>query len=265
MDVRRRLGTAVLTLVLATGLAACGGDDDEEAADLTAACQAQADTIAGFITMFVTLPEPPEGGPPPPELAGQIRDSFDANLARPLSALQAEAPDEIRDEVDEIALKARQFRDEGNPEAVQDEAFTSLTDTVDAYMQENCSGTKAKVEAINYAYRNLPSTLATGTVRIEMENTATEAHEMVVLNRKPGVTETYDQILALPFEQQETKVDFVNAASADPGKTAYLVATMPAGDYIFLCSFGKGTTDDDDVKDAEPHFTLGMRQEVKVA
>ena len=44
-----------------------------------------------------------------------------------------------------------------------------------------------------------------------------------------------------------------------------MVANLPAGDLVFLCSFGKGTTDDDDPKQDEPHFTLGMKQEVKVA
>jgi hypothetical protein len=102
-------------------------------------------------------------------------------------------------------------------------------------------------------------------VRIEMENTADEAHEMVVLTRQPGVTESFDQLLALPEDQFEAKFAFIGAASADPGKTAYLVQKFGPGDYIFLCSFGKGTTDDDDPKPEEPHFNLGMKQEVKVA
>jgi hypothetical protein len=263
MHDRRRLRAAVLTMVLVTGLAACG--DDEQSADLSTVCDAQADTVTGFVTMFVSLPEPPTSGPPPPELTAQVQAAYDANLATPLASLVANAPDEIKDEVDEIAANARQFRETADPSIVTNEDFTRLTDTVDAYMQENCTGTKATVEAIDYAYRDLPSTLAAGTVRIEMTNSGNEAHEMVVLTRNPGVTETFDQILALPEDQLQSKVKFVNAASADPGKTAYLVAKLEPADYVFVCSYGKGTTDDDEVAQAEPHFTLGMRQQVKVA
>ncbi len=268
MNVRSRPWAAAiagLSIALAAGLTACGGDDDESAADITAACEAHAGVLAGFNTLFTTVPEPPEDGPPPPEFTPQLQSAYDANIATPLAALVAGAPDEIKDEVDEIALKVRQFRDNADPSAIDGDDFERLTGTVDAYLHENCTGAKATVKAVNYAYQGLPATLPAGTVRIEMENTSDEAHEIVVLNRKPGVTETYDQILALPEDQLEAKLDFVDATSANPGETVYMVANLPAGDLVFLCSFGKGTTDDDDPKEAEPHFTLGMKQEVKVA
>ena len=267
MNVRSRPWAAIagLSIVLAAGLTACGGDDDDSAADITAACDGHAGMLAGFNTLFTTVPEPPEDGPPPPEFKGQLQSAYDANIATPLAALVAGAPDEIKDEVDEIALKIKRFRDDADPSAIDGEDFQRLTGTVDAYLHENCSGPKADVKAVNYAYEGLPATMPAGTVRIELENTSDEAHEIVILNRKPGVTETYDQLLALPDDQAQAKLDFVDAASVDPDGTGYIVANLPAGDLVFLCSFGKGTTDDDEPKQEEPHFTLGMKQEVKVA
>ena len=255
---------AVLCIGLAAGLTGCGGDDEESAADVTAACDAHVGVVTGFNTVFSTI-QLPDNGPPPPEFKGQLQAAYDANVAQPLATLVADAPDEVKDEIEEISRKTAQFRDEADP-SILDDDFEKLTDKVDAYMQEHCAGVKATVEAVNYAYRGLPSTLpATTTLRIEFRNTADEAHEMLVLTRKPGVTETFDQILALPPDQIESKFDFVNAESANPGQTGYLIGTLPAGDYIFLCSFGKGTTDDNDPKQDQPHFTLGMKQEVKVA
>ena len=227
MNVRRRTVIAALSVALAAGLAGCG--DDKESADVTAACKAQADVIAGFTTLFTTVPEPPEDGPPPPEFAGQVQSVFDANIAVPLAALVANAPDEIKDEVDEIALKSKEFRDSADPSTIDSDDFSTLTDTVDAYMQENCTGTKVKVEAVNYAYKDLPATLAAGLVRIELEDTATEAHEMVLFTRKAGVTDSWDAILALPDDQMEPKVNFIDATSTDPGQSGYLVTDPAAG------------------------------------
>jgi hypothetical protein len=267
MNLRRRPLAAIagLSIALAAGLTACGGDDDESAADVTAACEAHASVLAGFNTLFNTVPEPPEDGPPPPEFKGQLQSAYDADIAAPVAQLVSTAPDEIKDEVDEIALKVKQFRDDADPSAIDGDAFERLTGTVDGYLHENCPGPKADVVAVNYGYQGLPATLPAGTVRIKLENTSDEAHEIVILNRKPGVTETYDQILALPQDQTDSKVDFIDATSTDPDGTGYIVANLPAGDLVFLCSFGKGTTDDDEPKEAEPHFTLGMKQEVKVA
>ncbi len=261
---RRRAVVAVLSMALAAGLTACGDDDEESAADVSDACEAQAGVVAGFNTMFSALPPPPDG-PPSPEFAGQVRSAFDSSVAVPLGALVTSAPDEIRDEVEEISRTMRQFRDDADVSAIDDDEFDELTRTVDAFLQDNCTGAKATVEADEYAYDGLPPTLPAGTVRVELENTGDEAHEMIVLVRQPGVTETYDQILALPDDQIEGKVDFVGGTSANPDGTSYLVASMPVGDYLFVCTFGKGTTDDEDPADGEPHFTLGMKQEVKVA
>ncbi|MEA2902066.1 MAG: hypothetical protein QOH36_1953 [Actinomycetota bacterium] len=267
MNVRSRPWAAVagLSIALAASFTACGGDDDESAADVTAACEAHANVLAGFNTLFTVVPEPPEDGPPPPEFKGQLQSAYDANIAAPVAQLVSSAPDEIKDEVDEIALKVKQFRDDADPSAIDGDDFERLTGTVDAYLHENCSGPKADVKAVNYGYQGLPATLPSGTVRIKLDNSTDEAHEIVILNRKPGVTETYDQLLALPDDQAQAKLDFVDATSTDPGGTGYIVANLPAGDLVFMCSFGKGSTDDDDPKQEEPHFTLGMKQEVKVA
>ncbi len=260
---RRRAVVAVLSIALAAGLAACG--DDSENADIGDACDAHASVLAGFNTLFTTLPAPPDDGPPPSEYATALRSSYDANIAVPLASLVANAPDEIRDETEEVARKVRQFRDEADSSVIEGEDFERLTGTVDGYLFENCSGTKASVEATNYAYDGLPPTLPAGTVRFELENTSDEAHEMVVVRRKPGVTETYDQLLALPGDQLRAKVDFVDTTSANPDETTFMVPALPVGDYLVVCTYGKGTTDDDEPTDDEPHFQLGMKQEVKVA
>ena len=95
-------------------------------------------------------------------------------------------------------------------------------------------------------------------------NTGDEAHDMVVFARQPGVTEPYDEMLALRRRAAAIELRLVDPTSTDPGGTGYLVADLTAGDHIVICTIGKGTTDAADPTGAEPHFTLGMRQEVRV-
>ncbi len=254
---------AVLSIALIAGLTACG--DDAESADIADACEAHGAMSVGYTKVLTSTPEPPDGAPPPAELVGQVQAAYDANVAGPLATLVGSAPDEVRDEVGEVATKSREFRATADRSVLLSSDYSDLIGTVDAYMHENCTGAKATVDAVNYAYEGLPATLPAGTVRIEMENTSDEAHEMLVFSKNPGVTESFDQILELPDDQAETKVAFANAVSTDPGQTAYMVTALPVGDYLFICNYGKGTTDDDDPTTAEPHYTLGMKQEVKVA
>jgi len=181
-----------------------------------------------------------------------------------MAALVVNAPDEIADEVGRVATTGAEFRRTGDPFTLEDESFIRDTDRIDGYLHENCAGTRATVEAIDYAYRSLPGTLPAGAVRLALKNTGDEAHNLVVFARQPGVTESFDELLALPGEQRQSKLRLVDLTSTDPGGTGFLVADMTAGDHIVICTIGKGTTDAADPTGAEPHFTLGMRQELSV-
>jgi len=254
-----------LLAILVTFLAACGGgDDDQGRGGLASTCRAQVGVATGLVAMITSVPGLSPYGEPSEETRAQVRSAYDANVAAPLAALVANAPADIADPVRQVATAATEVRSTGDPAVLEDDGFIRNTDLVDGYLHENCAGTKATVEAVDYAYRDLPRTLPAGAVRLALRNTAKEAHSLLVFARQPGVTESYDELLALPGDQRQSRLELVDLTLTDPGQTGFLVADLAAGDYIVICTIGKGTTDYGDPTGGEPHFTLGMRQEVKV-
>jgi len=258
-----RVVAAFLSVALATVLVGCGGDDGGSD-DLATACEAQVGVATGFVAVLRSVPGLSAYSAPSAEESASIRSAYEANVTTPLAALVTGAPAEIAEEVRQVAATGAELRSTGDPASLEGDDFIRATDLIDAHMQENCAGTKATVEAVDYAYEDLPRTLPAGAVRLALRNTATEAHNLLLFARQPGVTESYDELLALGGEERQSKLALVNLTLTDPGQTGYLVADLAAGDYIAICSIGKGTTDYGDPSGGEPHFTLGMRQEVKV-
>ncbi len=116
----------------------------------------------------------------------------------------------------------------------------------------------------DYKFSGLPDKLPAGVVQLKLTNSGKEDHEMLVLRRKPGVTESFDQILALPREQGMQKTEAVTEVSASPGKTDATVGRLTPGQYVIVCTVSKGTMGDTH-GDGPPHFMLGMKKEVTVS
>lgn len=82
---------------------------------------------------------------------------------------------------------------------------------------------------------------------------------MAILQKADGVDLTWDEILALPEDEGESKTKFFTAAYAPPGENSSTLADLEPGDYIMVCFIPAGGAED-----GAPHFTLGMRHEFTV-
>ncbi|MCU1364911.1 MAG: exported protein of unknown function [Ilumatobacteraceae bacterium] len=133
--------------------------------------------------------------------------------------------------------------------------------TVHAFDAANCAWTGEEVTLESYMFDNLPSTLGAGDYDFEVNNTSTEAHLLLIVKRKAGVTDSWDELLASADGQD--KVDTVAAAFTAPGGSAYAVTHLDAGEYLALCPISKGSTADTEGT-GPPHFTLGMQQVITV-
>lgn len=140
------------------------------------------------------------------------------------------------------------------------------------------AGASVTVVAVDYAFEGLPSSVPAGTT-IALQNDGVEVHELLLARRNDGVTETWDELLALPDEEVITKVTIIGPLIADPGQAGVNVedggATLTVteeGAYIALCFVPQGMTalpDESAAPDpaasfGPPHFVLGMRQEFTV-
>jgi plastocyanin len=161
------------------------------------------------------------------------------------------------------------------------------------------AGPVITVTGFEYAFGDLPVSVPAGT-SLAFMNTGTEVHELIVARKNDGVTETWDELIALPEEEGLSKVTTFGPLFAAPGEAAAfgIGPTGPAprtaltleqeGEYIALCFIPQGMTELPDfgaeaaassavpaspdvagspeavAPQGPPHVALGMRQEFTV-
>lgn len=316
----RRLLLTCAAAALTFGAAACGGDDDEGGAADTTAAGAAVDTTAGAATdtteaMADTTEATdttaadgtaPDGTTDGTAAGGAAIDVFcqaeleaeaaarseDPSQAGPaFEALVAAAPDEIRESVEAVIAAAEQGP--GTPEF--DEPYAEMIE----YMRENCGFNELEVTGDEYTFTGIPAEVEAGPTIFVFENTGEEVHEMILIRKNEGVTESATELLELPEEELITMASFQAAAFSFPGVTTYTATDLEPGSYFAVCFLpegatpevmeelmaeegppGEGTAPDGTAPDGTspdgtspegtapggpPHFTLGMIQEFEVA
>jgi hypothetical protein len=263
----RRALTGALVMVAAMGAVACGDDEaagpGQAKAEFATYCDASFDIESYFaeepaVDFETATPE-------------QITAALTAYLqeAKPLvDAAVAAAPAELKHPLDVQVGAFNQALAGADPEEVfETPEVEAASDRLHAFDLENCGWGQVDVTARDYEFSGLPDELEAGRTSIELKNEGNELHEIVLLTRNPGVTETFDEILALPEEEGMTKVRPVSFAFAAPDDDEYAVFDLPAGEYVAVCFIPQGTISEETTPapDAKPHFALGMKEEFTVA
>jgi hypothetical protein len=228
-------------------LAACGDDDDDGAA-AAAAC----DPYVAITNSF--------NGEPDPATLTPLLDELDAN-----------APEEIAGSVAVMTGAARTALETGDFASFETAEFGDAQSEVDPWMFENCDFDQtAEVTASEYEFEGVPEELEVGSAAFLLTNEGEEAHELAIMRKADGVTQSWDEILALPQEEGEALVVQVGGAFA-PGEGTQGVAfvDLVPGDYVVTCFVPTGTsmTADGEVTEGTgvPHFMGGMIDEFTVS
>jgi hypothetical protein len=135
-------------------------------------------------------------------------------------------------------------------------------------------GTRVDVVGTDYAFSGLEASY-NGPITIAFRNEGEEVHEIVVVRKGEGVTQSWEELLALPEEQSGDLVSFAGVAYAEPGQTAAdMVTASEPGEYLAICFIPQGTTElpsidpnssePPDLGTGAPHFTLGMQTEFTI-
>ena len=238
----RRCVAATAVVVLAGGLTACGGDD-------AAASEEACDAYIGVTKAFNAEESDPEAA------AGLLDD------------VEAEAPEEVRDQLQVMVDTAREVLESGSFEAFETEEFTAAQGEVDPFFFESCDADqKAEVTGVDYEFQDAPDEVDAGEVAFLFENSGEEVHEMVLLRKRDDTTESFDEILELPEEEGQQLVEPTFVAFGFPGATTASWVDLDAGEYSMVCFVPEGSTADagEEVGDGPPHFTLGMRHDFVV-
>jgi hypothetical protein len=250
----KRWGAVLLAVGLAGGLGACGDDDDDDTAaeDTSAESEGEDDDAAlvAACEAYVALPEqiPDDGPPEDPEAAEAL-----------LADLEAGAPESVSGDVDTLVTALRDALG-GNPEALTDEVFATYS-SIGAGLVEECPADEIiEVDAVDYAFVGISETMPAGRVNVRFTNTSdAEEHELVVVRRNEGTTESLEELMELPEEEVEAKITDIGFTFAPPGGEGAAFLELEPGEYIAACFIPVGGAED-----GPPHASQGMVTEFTV-
>jgi hypothetical protein len=271
-----RAVVATVSVATALLLGACGDDDDNAdgsgaapatVADTTAATAADAGAAGAASTV-------PAVCPPYLEVTAQFNDEPNPDeLGAALDELDANTPAELAASLGTMTSAARAVMEAGGEDFSPFETpeFVAAQTEVDGWVFANCEfDATYEVTATEYAFEGMPAEVASGLVAVKLTNEGQEAHEIGVARKVDGTTETWDELLELPEEEAEAKVEFIGGGFAPtPGSVGVAILdTSKGGEFAALCFIPTGTvmTADGDVTEGSgpPHFAQGMIHEFTV-
>ena len=266
---RRRVLLAGLAVI---GLVAAGcGDDDDTSSNATAAGEGASSGTDAYCEAALALETAPE-----PEIdfesasdeeIAAATSEWAADTLRPLADdLVAAAPAAVREDVQIQSDALDELIETGDFAVFESPELDAASDTVHTHDLETCGWTSLAVDAADYSFTGLPDEMEAGVVSFELTNGGAELHEMLLLRKNDGVTETFDELLALPEEEARAKVTMVGMAGpVPPGDDEYAVVDLAAGDYVATCFIPVGTVSfDGPPPDGPPHMMQGMLHELTV-
>lgn len=282
----RSVAVAGLAFSLVGGLAACG--DDEKADGITTSTGDIADPTVdapgadgqvdpGGIAPsggldYVTNPDPTIDNTVcdawtsgmgaihemPQEPDADIEGYFEVNvlpytqtLVDNLEGDQSAAAETIHDSFQQMATTG-DFAVMEDPELIEAQASLGLD------LHVGCEWAAVTLQADEYVFEQAPTRLAAGRYSFALENVGVEDHEMVLLRRNDGVTESFDELAELGDQMME-KVEFTGVAFGAPGTTAYSAVDLEPGTYFLVCFIPVGGGED-----GPPHFMSGMQETIDV-
>jgi hypothetical protein len=271
---------AVVTAAI-LGLAACGDDDDADAAGTADEARPAADGgadddeggegdgTAAYCDASLAI----ETAPPPdvdfatatPEELAEALKAHAADLQPLADDIMAAAPAEIEDELGVLDEAVDEMAATG-VDIWEVPATNEASDAVHAYDVEHCGWEVVDVAAGDYAFDGLPAELPAGPTAFELANEGDEVHELILLRKGEGVTLTPEELLAMPEEEAMAQAEMVGSpAFAAPGDTAYTVKDLEPGEYIAICFIPTGMTGvDGPPPEGPPHAVHGMHAELTV-
>lgn len=279
---RRLLAPVVLALAVAS-LAACGDDEDstdtaagdaaeqpadDETTTTTAGDEVDVEAYCDAAVAIETAPEPDiDFDTATPEEMTAAVQAFATDTLRPLvDDVEANLPPELEEAFVALDAAVTEAAETGDFAAFESPEFEAANDTAHAFDLENCGWEQVDVTAIDYAFEGIPTTVPAGVVNFEFTNQSArqEFHELVLFRINDDVTESVQDLLALPEEEAMTKVTEAGGTGAEPGGSEYTVTELEPGRYGAVCFVPTGASEENPEGTGPPHFMQGMVVEFTV-
>lgn len=158
----------------------------------------------------------------------------------------------------------RKVKGTGDPEAMATESFATARAEAHEFDLASCDWNQADVVAEEYTFSGIADEGPGGLTSFDFANQGEEVHELLIVRRKDGVTDSYDDILEMPEEEAMAKTEVVAQAFAAPGDADHVLVDLEPGDYLALCAIPQGMTDlTSPPPDGPPHLAMGMHAEFR--
>lgn len=186
--------------------------------------------------------------------------------------VEAAAPEELSDEVATVTDAVRRVMETQDFEIFSEPELQEANLAVNDYLVSDCGFSEVDITAVEYAFQGLPETVSTGPTAVYLRNEGQEFHEAVMFRINDDVTQSVEELLALPQEEAQTMTEFVGATFAAPGSaSATSIELTEPGRYAVVCFVPVGMTPEaleamgpEEEPQGPPHFTQGMFQEFTV-
>lgn len=249
-------------IALALPLTGCGDDKADDTGNSASPTTTEAPAFDAFCQAVIAADAAANalGGPdePTPEAVESVKAAFEA--------VGSAAPDDIATEVATmVKAGSERFESEtGEP----GEGFAEAAKVTYGFVGDNCGFGALAVTAKDYSYDGMPNDMAKGASLVTLENAGTELHEMIFVRVNDDVTESTEELLALPEEEAMTKVELKGSVFAMPGETTQSTVDLEAGRYLVACFIPVGLTPESMASGEEPegppHFTQGMVHDLTI-
>lgn len=212
-----------------------------------------------------------------PEQITEETKKFTKTDLQPLAhEIQAVTPAVIKTDIDLLVATVDKIAETGDFSLFStDPAVEAASKSTHAYDLGACGWAKQDVTTVDYAFNGITTSAAAGPVSFDLKNAGKEMHEMVILKKKAGVTESFDEIVKLDKEEGQKKVDRVGSLDpTKPGDDDYVVVNLEKGDYLVACFlpvgatpelFAKAEAGDAELPKGPPHVSKGMKATFTVA
>jgi hypothetical protein len=253
-----RFGAAAAVLALCLAVAACGDDDGDDAATTDSSTPAAADQAAFCdpLVAFNAAVAKVELGP------DSTQDEVKATgqqLAPMFQDITDHAPESLAPQAEELNASVQDLLQGDAEQFGADATMAKYGQFVDGAIDE-CDFAVTNVTAVDYAFEGAPATIEHGTHAFRFTNKSDkESHEMVILAKAPGTTESFDELLQLPDGEAQAKTVYQGSTTAPPGGSGTTLTDLQPGDYLMVCFLPVGGAEG-----GQPHFMKGMKQEFTV-
>jgi hypothetical protein len=244
--------TSILAAVVLV-LAACGNDEDGAATGATQPGDAGGvgGEAADWCENMILLTEVGGRGPhvdfetaSPEEIQAAVA-AFGEEFMPIIETSERTAPAEIADDVAVMANASRTAIAQGSPDALYEPEPMEAESRVISWAVENCGYQVISITGVDYAYELDTTEVDGGVTILEFSNEGEELHEMIVFRKTDGVTESFEEILAMDEGHpalDEEMVEFVTAAYGPPGYRTAAFVDLEPGEYAVACFIPVGST-----------------------